>query len=166
MSTPVLAPTDAQVALMRRTILTTIDVRRHRRRVRRTVVGAGIALLLAGGTTAAAIYVNSASVDQRNTSFDCYTTTDLSAPHGTSTFVDDGRQKASLLSMEQRARQAVETCVAGYTAVPTDGKSDAVDVPNPTACVLRDGRLAVLPNKRDQSAEVFCTDLGLTAPRL
>ncbi len=167
MSVPLdFVPTDGQIATMRREIAATIETRKHRRRVTWALAGAGSALVIAGATTAAAIYVNAAPTDALNTSFDCYTTTDLSAPHATTVWVDDGHQTTRLIPMAERVQQAIDSCVTGWTAIPTGSvKVDIPNVPNPTACELRDGRLAVLPNADGADVGTFCAALGLVAPQ-
>lgn len=83
-----LPPSDLDIANMRERLFEAVPVarraRRRRRRRRMLAVGLSVGVLLAGATTAGAVVQNLASVDARNTSFDCYTTTDLNAPHGTS----------------------------------------------------------------------------------
>ena len=159
-----LPPTDAQVDTMRREVLTTIALRSKRRHKTRLALVSGAAAIILGATTAGVVAVQIASVDALNTSFDCYTTTTLSDPHGTSTYEDDGRQKIHELLMSERVAKAIETCIAGYQAIPTEGEPEQVYVPNPTACVLPDQRLAVLPNEENKSPGTFCRELGLFAP--
>ncbi|MDI6942780.1 hypothetical protein QMO46_04645 [Microbacterium barkeri] len=156
-------PTDAQVASMRRKIFAEIARNRARRRSRLTITAATTALVVAV-TTAGAILVEMAKPDDLNVSFDCYTTADLSAPHGTTSFVDDDRDRDRTLALEDRVAQALEFCMAGYNAVPTDGDVEMVRVVNPTVCMMQDRRLAVLPNEQYASTEDFCEGLGLAAP--
>jgi hypothetical protein len=81
-----------------------------------------------------------------------------------------GSSSARLSSLERRVDLAVSTCEAGYTAVPTTNDGDdaappaAVQVPDPTACILRDGRIGVFPNKDSLSAAAFCESIGLASP--
>jgi hypothetical protein len=58
---------------------------------------------------------------------------------------------------------ALQTCEAGYSAVPTsqDPAAGPYNVPNPTACVLGDDRIAILPNKGALSDAAFCPSVGL-----
>ena len=139
---------------------------RARRRHTMLTVGLSVGALVVGATTAGAVVQSLASIDDRNTSFDCYTSTDVNAAHGTSVYADDGRDTATLNSMAERVRFAIQTCEAGYTAIPTDPnlRTAPIDVPNPTACLLGDGRLAVFPNKDDLGVTAFCDSLALTDP--
>ncbi len=164
-STRPLPPTDAQINAMRREVRSAIAERSRRRRRTRIALFSGAAAIVLGATTAGVVAVQIASVDARNVSFDCYTTTNLADPHGTSMYVDDDRQKVSELPMSERVNKAIATCVAGYEAVPTVGDAEYVSVPNPTACVLPNKRLAVLPNKDGTAPEPFCMEVGLTAPK-
>jgi hypothetical protein len=163
-TTPSLPPTDAQVNTMRREVFTAIAKRHRRSHKTRIALFSGAAVLVLGATTAGVVAVQIASVDALNTSFDCYTTTNLADPHGTSAYEGNDRQTIHELSMSERVNTAIETCVAGYNAEPTVGDAERVDVPNPTACVLPDKRLAVLPNKDDNAPEMFCRQIGLVAP--
>lgn len=163
-TTQSLPPTDAQVDTMRREVLTAIAKRHRRSHKTRIALFSGAAALVLGATTAGVVAVQIASVDALNTSFDCYTTTNLADPHGTSAFEDNDRQTTRELSMSERVATAIETCVAGYNAVPTAGKDERVEVPNPTACMLPDKRLAVLPNKEGKAPQAFCRQIGLAAP--
>jgi hypothetical protein len=161
----ILPPTDEQLSRMRRNILTVASLEPRRRRTRSIFLIAAIVGGMTAATTAGAIVIQQASVDSQNTSFDCYTSDDLSSVHGTTAYVNDGRDTTQLHSVRARVTEALQTCEAGYNAVPT-GASTGIgqDVPNPTACVLGDGRIAVLPNTKSLTATTFCSDLGLTAP--
>lgn len=165
MSTELLPPTDAQIAGMRQEILTVVPLRQRRRRIRIVLVGvAGIAI--AGSLTAGAIAYRT-SIEALNSSFDCYTTSNLSDPHGTSGYADgSGVNTKTVDELDKRVSFALETCEAGYAAVPTvpSPNSGPFIVPNPTACLLDDGRIAVLPNKNDAGAAAFCRSVGLSAP--
>jgi hypothetical protein len=158
-----LPPTDEQIARMRREVLTTIAVRRTRRRRRFWWVAGATALVLAASTAGVAALF--ASVDDRNVTFDCYTSTDLTSNHSTSTSVETDRDKNTELSMADRVATALAVCEASYTAVRTGEDAPAGPyVPNPTACVLSDRRIAVLPNAAGKDDASFCVALGLTAP--
>lgn len=172
-----LPPTDADVARMRERLMEALPVARVRRRRRRRIrftVGISVAILVAGATTAGAVIQQLASVQARNSSFDCYTTTDVDGPHGTTMFQDaagsPGAKGAGLESVTDRVRLAVATCEAGYTAVPTQPDAGqklipaSPHVPDPTACLLGDGRVAVFPNAAAASPAKFCETLGLVAP--
>ncbi|QDZ15892.1 hypothetical protein [Humibacter ginsenosidimutans] len=170
--TTFLPPSDADVARMRERLMAAVPLQRRRRRRVSLTIGLSIAVLVAGATTAGTVAVQLASAQARNSSFDCYTSTDLDAPHGTTMFQNaagsPGDSTADLADIDARVKLAVATCEAGYRAVPTksDGSTTpaAVHVPDPTACLLADGRIAVLPNKNSLGAPRFCDALGLAAP--
>jgi hypothetical protein len=164
--TTILPPTEDQLSRMRRNILTEATLEPRRRRTRSVLLVAAIVGGMAVATTAGAIVVRAATVDAQNTSFDCYTSDDLNSAHGTTAYVNDGRETTQLLTVRDRVAKALQTCEAGYQAVET-GASTATgpDVPNPTACVLSDARIAVLPNAKSLAESVFCSNLGLAAPQ-
>ncbi len=164
MSTTLIPPTESQIATMRQAVLTAVPQRQRRRR-RRLLLAGATAFVLAASTTAGAIAYHT-SVEALNTSFDCYTTANINDPHGTSQYPSDGREATTLNSLADRVQFALQTCEAGYVATPTESAPGAgpFSVPNPTACVLDDGRIAVLPNKDAESDEAFCSSLGLQLP--
>jgi hypothetical protein len=167
-----LPPTDADVTRMRERLFKALPAATQQRKRRKVsfAVALSAGVLVLGATTAGAIAQSLASVDAQNTSFDCYTTTDVSGPHGTTAFVDTGRDKTTLNSLADRVKLAVATCEAGYRAVPTGPGEDGTTaprtgpVPNPTACLLGDGRIAVLPNREALTTRAFCGSLGLHTP--
>ena len=161
MTVETLPPTESQIADMRRAILTAVPKRRRTRRIR-FIVGGAIAIAIVGSTTAGAV-IYRASVEALNSSFDCYTTANINDAHGTSKYPPGVADKARVDSLAERVAFALATCEAGYNAVPTSGDPAAgpYDVPNPTACVLSDGRIAVLPNKDGLSDTAFCPSIGL-----
>lgn len=157
-----LPPTESQIADMRRAILTAVPQRQHKMRRMRLIVGAAIAIAIVGSTTAGAL-IYRASIAALNSSFDCYTTANIGDPHGTSQYPAAVANADHLDSLPARVAFALQTCEAGYRAVPTSGDPSAgpYDVPNPTACVLDDGRIAVLPNRAGSSDASFCSSIGL-----
>lgn len=162
-----LPPNEFEMSRMRTRLFEALPHTRMRRR-RRVILVAGLsaAVLVGGATTAGALFVGLASAHARNTSFECYTSDDLNAPHATTMFADGYQDDGSLSSISDRVRLAIATCTAGYSAVETDLslRGDPIVVPNPTACLLEDGRLAVLPNQGALPPGEFCRSLALAAP--
>lgn len=162
MTANTLPPTEGQIADMRQAILTSVPQRQQKARRTRFVVGGAIAIAIVGSTTAGAL-VYRASVEALNSSFDCYTTANISDPHGTSQYPAGVASKDQVDSLAVRVAFALQTCKAGYSAAPTgqDPTAGPYNVPNPTACVLDDSRIAVLPNKGGLSDAAFCSSIGL-----
>ncbi|WKK72743.1 hypothetical protein Q0F99_07475 [Rathayibacter oskolensis] len=159
-------PTPEQLARMRSKILSGLTPRR--RRSRRRIIGFSLVVVVAIGTSAAAIAVVHASADRANTGFDCYTVADIAAEHTTTQPVDSDRDTTALRALEDRVATALEWCGASWSAVPDEpgAGTGPVDVPHPTACVLSDDRIGVFPNRDDDPTDSFCEALGATAPRL
>jgi hypothetical protein len=164
MNTTLIPPTEIQIATMRQAVLTAIPQRGRRRR-RRLMLASAAAVLVAGSTTAGAIAYQT-SIEALNTSFDCYTTANINGPHGTSQYPGNAQDTTALNSLPDRVQFALQTCEAGYVAIPTEKSpgTGPFTVPNPTACLLDNGRIAVLPNKNAASNETFCKSAGLQAP--
>jgi hypothetical protein len=162
MTTNTLPPTESQIASMRQAILTAVPQREHKVRRMRLILGGAIAVAIVGSVTAGAL-VYRANVEALNGSFDCYTTANINDPHGTSRYPDGVVSTDRVDSLTDRVAFALQTCEAGYRAVPTshDPAAGPYDVPNPTACVLNDSRIAVLANKGGLSNAAFCSSVGL-----
>ncbi|WP_344297970.1 hypothetical protein [Agromyces neolithicus] len=139
--------------------------RTARMRNRRLTIGA-IALVAAIGTGASAIAITQATTREMNYSVDCYTVADLGAPHGTTTLLDGPSD--SLLTIEDRAAGALAACETSWKAVPTEKEPSwrPIEVPNPTVCQLRDGRLAVFPNENNAPDDELCRQIGISVPSL
>ncbi|MBF4461159.1 MULTISPECIES: hypothetical protein [unclassified Rathayibacter] len=159
-----IGPTPEQLTRMRSAILSDIAARSRATRKRFGIIG--VVLVVALGTSAAAIAVARASVDQANTSFDCYSVADLGADHGTTALVDDDRDGFTLLPLSARVAAARAACERSWSAVPDGAPSGLgpIQVENPTVCLLPDGRLGVLPNAQDVATDSFCESLGASAP--
>jgi len=157
-----LPPTPSQIADMRQAILTALPRRQRKTRRMRLIVGGVIAVAILGSTTAGAL-VYRANIEALNGSFDCYTTANINDPHGTSRYPEGAVSKDQVGSLRDRVAFALQTCEAGYNAIPTshDPAAGPYDVPNPTACVLNDSRIAILPNKAGLSDPAFCSSIGL-----
>lgn len=161
-----LGPTQAQTSSMRTVILSEIARQRAaRKRTRRLTIGA-IALVVVVGTGASAIAITQATTREMNYTVDCYTVADLGAPHGTTTLIDGSSN--SLLTIEDRVSGALAACETSWNAVPTEKEPSwrPIDVPNPTVCQLRDGRLAVFPNENNASNDELCRRIGIATPIL
>lgn len=162
----VLPPTDQQVAAMRQHVMTEIVTVSKRRR-RRAGLTLGAALLGTVALTGGAFAVTQASVQNRNNTVECFTVADPGAEHATATIADNDTDTSNTLTpVQQRVQNAVAQCEAGWNAVPTDPNAPAAtaDVPHPTVCQLGDGRLAVFPNKNNESTSSFCAGLELAVP--
>lgn len=162
MSVNTLPPAESQIADMRRAILIAVPQRQRKTRRMRLIIGGAIAVAIVGCTTAGAL-IYRASIEALNSSFDCYTTADIGDPHGTSQYPAGVANADHVDSLRARVAFALQTCEAGYRAVPTshDPSAGPYDVPNPTACVRDDGRIAVLPNRAGSSDASFCASIGL-----
>lgn len=135
--------------------------RRRRGRRATAIVGAGV---MAAAATAGGLAVRQASERDLNTSFECHTSTDPNVIFGTSSFVDGDLADFANRTTAERVAFAVATCTAGFEAVPTSGGEPGPAVPNPTGCLLPDGRVAVYPNAEFLGTEEFCSSLSLAAP--
>lgn len=158
MNDSLLPPSDRQINSMRTIVLDRIARRRRRKRTATVVSLVSATVLVAAGATAGAV-VAFGSIDAQNTSFECYTTTSLDGTHVMALMGDSDRQKERLLSTEQRVAKAIEVCTVIYPSLTTD------PVPHPTACLLKDNRLGVFPNRDNQDVRGFCLALGLRPPQ-
>lgn len=160
-----LGPTPDQLARMRANVMTRIAM--PKRPPRRIGLIASAIAVTALATTGGAIAIAMASPDQANTSFDCYTVADVGADHTTVMPVDDGRDTDTLLSLGARVKAALDACETSWSAAPDDPYPGGgpFEVSNPTACVLRDHRIAVFPNDDNKDDSDFCAALGLADPQ-
>jgi len=144
---------------MRHNVMTEVESRHRRSRVR-TILAACAAIVAVAGTTAGVMAPKPASIGEQNTYFSCYlepVATDR-APLDVSRMDWAAYRRAEVLPMDDRVRDALHLCSLTY--------ADAeADVANPTACVLKDQRIGVFPNATDATPVTFCASIGLGAPR-
>lgn len=163
MNTADLPPSKAQLTDLKGDVMATIRQVSKRQRRTRTALAAVAATLVVGGVATAGGYAYLDSITIRNTSYECYTTADANQPDssGVQRYDKSPRTDTGLLPVEERVSDALRMCGLVYQGA---GTNQAVEVPNPTACLLRDGRIGVFPNQDRATTEQFCQRLGLAVP--
>lgn len=148
-----------EFADLRNNVMAAIDRRRRRSRVR-TAMAIGAAVAAVAGATAGVIATQPAAVGEQNTYYSCYLEPRVTerAPYDVVETDPSPGQPPAARPVADRVAAALRLCGREYEA------AGAV-VANPTACVLKDHRIAVFPNAKAADAATFCTGLGLSAPR-
>jgi hypothetical protein len=119
-----------------------------RRRTR--VVLAVVGVLALGGAIAGAVGYRVSTADRIADGFVCIDSADAADAGTTVPYRRDG-----LDTPAQRAAYATEVCGDG------PGAGASVRVAHPAACLLDDGRIAVLSNAEGMPAPSFCDAVGL-----
>jgi hypothetical protein len=120
-----------------------------RRRSARIAIAAG-AVVLAAAVIAGAVGYRTVSTRAQADGFVCIPSADA-ADAGTTLHYDDPVPRTA----RARAAAALRVCGGGRTA------GSPVTVEHPVACLLDDGRIAVLANTAGVASPSFCDSVGL-----
>jgi hypothetical protein len=162
-------PDEEDFARMEASLFTRLE-RSHTRQVRRhRLVAAASVVLLAGAGIASATQANGVVVS--NAAY-CYASDSSSARTVQVEAPDVHFLKGGTIpgakSRVHAAAVALDQCGAlwdgGFFAPPGPASGQVITIPQLQACVRNDLVIAVLPKYSAESADGFCTDVGMNAP--